>query len=187
MRVTRLCSVSNCGRPVHGHGLCGMHLQRLKAHGDASVKLQPVSKLRDFLRRAVHEYEDDACLIWPFGRNRSGYGVATLDGEFMYIHRQVCLQRHGPAPTEEHIAAHACGRGHEGCCNYRHLRWATRTENEADKWLHGTQGRKLTLADVLEIRALAGTMRRPDLARRYGVTTATIKHVVERRTWTKAA
>lgn len=145
------------------------------------------SKRLPFLAYALADYESDECLIWPFGKNSEGYGVVTIDNKTVYVHRHLCIERHGPPPSPDHIAAHSCGRGHDGCCNYRHLRWATRTENEADKWEHGTQGHKLSLADVLDIRRLAPTTPRPVLARQFGVTTATIKHVVLRKTWSKAA
>ena len=45
---------------------------------------------------------------------------------------------HGEPPTPSYEAAHTCGKGHLGCTNPRHLRWATRSENHMDKNLHGT-------------------------------------------------
>jgi hypothetical protein len=59
--------------------------------------------------------QKDCCLIWPFGRNSTGYGLVTIDGEQTYAHRAMCKRVHGEPPTPEHQAAHSCGRGHDGC------------------------------------------------------------------------
>jgi len=70
------------------------------------------------------------------------------------------------------------------------LVWKTRVANRADRIAHGThnygerQGTsKLTEADVLEIRAMHGRVSGRALAKRYGVTPATISKVQLRRSW----
>jgi hypothetical protein len=47
-------------------------------------------------------------------------------------------------------AAHSCGQA--SCVNPAHLRFATAVENAADKNIHGTHRRKLSWAQVLEVR-----------------------------------
>jgi hypothetical protein len=59
-------------------------------------------------------------------------------GDTLYAHRLMCQLAHGDPPTPDHIAAHSCGRGHEGCVNPNHLSWKTYSENELDKRVHGT-------------------------------------------------
>jgi len=52
------------------------------------------------------------------------------------VHRLVCVAFHGPQPSRLHEVAHGDGNGHH---NQRdNLRWATYSENEKDKVLHGT-------------------------------------------------
>ena len=81
----------------------------------------------------------DECLHWPFSRLPAGYGI--VGGRAVgrqYAHSLACTWAHGPRP-EGKQAAHSCGKA--SCFNPKHLRWATVTENHADKVLHGTSGR----------------------------------------------
>jgi len=102
----------------------------------------------------------------------------------------MCILAHGEPPTPAHQASHSCGKGHEGCVSPRHLRWATASENEADKIDHGTVRRgssintaKLTEADVRQIRELYDSVGRAALARRYGILPTTVWQVATRRSW----
>ena len=52
-----------------------------------------------------------------------------------YIHRLVALAFLGAAPSEAHHIAHWDGDGMNA--NVKNLRWATQSENEADKARHG--------------------------------------------------
>jgi hypothetical protein len=96
----------------------------------------------------------------------------------------------GPPPSPDHEAAHSCGRGHEGCVNPKHLRWATHKENQADKEGHGTILRgeqhpaaKLSEADVLEIRASSDTIA--NLAAQFDVTPRNIRHIKQHTSWVR--
>ena len=100
---------------------------------------------------------EDACISWPFARDSKGYGQIKIGGQARRVHRIVCERFNGKPPTVRHDAAHSCGNGHLGCANGYHLRWATRKENSADRYVHGTfRQAHLTENDVLAIRALAG-------------------------------
>jgi hypothetical protein len=59
-------------------------------------------------------------------------------GKVRQVHRVVSEQVNGPA-TDGMDAAHKCGN--RACCNPAHIRWATRSENNADKLVHGTHDR----------------------------------------------
>lgn len=129
------------------------------------------------------------CLMWPFSRSSRGYGRIRLNGTNMQVTRIMCAYRHGSPPTSKHEAAHSCGKGRFGCVNPQHLRWATATENNADRLVHGTHNKgeqngraKLSEADVLAIRAVKGVLHR-DLAQQYGVSFRTIAHVINYRSW----
>lgn len=84
-------------------------------------------------------------VVYYRGRILKGYsagvgykGVTLYNGEAKHkesIHRLVCRTFHGPCP-EGHEVAHTDGvRDHNAASN---LRWATRSENHADKHKHGT-------------------------------------------------
>ena len=100
----------------------------------------------------------------------------------------ICEIAHGPPPSSRHQAAHSCGRGYAACVNPNHLHWATPRENELEKVKHQTSNRgtrhglsKLSEADVVVIRAESASHR--ELARRFGVSEASIRRVRSGETW----
>lgn len=138
--------------------------------------------------RAFVDHSGDACVSWPFATNAKGYGLAVISGKQRGAHVWMCILAHGEPPTPEHEAAHSCGNGHLGCVNPKHLRWATHTENMADKNLHGTSNHgerngktRLTADDVRAIREAP-----PDLAAlavRYGMSKHGISKIRGRKRW----
>jgi len=143
-----------------------------------------------FIREIAVPYQGDDCLTWPFARITNGYGSVWYEGKVKYPHRIVCELAHGPAPSPRHEAAHSCGKGHEGCVNPRHLRWATPKENNADKVNHGTTLRgersaraKLSAADVRQIRAQRGRETQQSLGNRFGVSPRTIEAIHLNKIW----
>lgn len=138
------CSVDGCDRPAKTVKLCNAHYLRLRTRGDVlgtgkAMRGDPAL----FLTSVAAAYDGDDCLPWPYSRNENGYGTLYAPkGETTVASRAVCELVHGPAPSDTHMAAHSCGKGHEGCVNPKHLRWATPLENSADKVIHGTASRK---------------------------------------------
>ena len=94
-----------------------------------------------YFQEIVLPYTGDDCLKWPFGGIRAGYGQLNTGGRQQYVHALACESTYGPAPTPNHVASHNCGKGHEGCCNPRHMAWKTRAEDAADRLVHGTHNR----------------------------------------------
>jgi hypothetical protein len=124
---------------------------------------------------------------------RSGYLTVGLcrNGERLteFVHRLTATAFHGPPPSPGHEVAH--GDGDPSNNRAENLRWATRSENAADKIKHGTDNcgerhpcAKLTEADVIEIRrrCAAGEYQRT-VARRFGVSQSTVSAAHNRRTW----
>lgn len=146
---------------------------------------------REYFERVVLSHTGDKCLIWPFSTERTqGYGVVSMDGRRVRIHREACRLTHGEPPTPAHFAVHSCGRGGQGCVSPQHVRWGTQTDNMADMVAHGTSFRgdrnpkaKLSEQAVIEIRSLCSTETRASLARRYGVSHGTIRSALRGRSW----
>lgn len=150
----------------------------------------PNGTARRYFEEVVLAYDGDECLTWPYQRDSHGYGrFDSEQGETRLVSRQVCEAVHGPAPSPDHEAAHSCGRGDKACVTKRHLSWKTKTENEADKLVHGTAPRgerhgmaKLTNEQVFEIKR-SSSVPLPILAERYGVSRTLICAIRKGRKW----
>ena len=142
---------------------------------------------KDWLDNIADTWESDACILFPFYVGNHGYGRLSSNGEGWLAHRYICTKIYGPAPTKKHDAAHSCGN--KLCMNKRHLRWATRAENEADKKAHGRDNRgsrhgmsKLTAEQVRAIRG--ARMAQKTIAHQYGISRATVSDLKRKRRWT---
>lgn len=129
------------------------------------------------------------CIEWPFYRTATGYGYCRIGSETGTAHRFMCLMAHGAPGFKSAEAAHSCGN--RACVNPNHLRWATSKENHADRVAHGTTNKgqkhplnKLSENDVRAIRnrGAAGDSHR-QIARDYGISKTTVRHIVIRRIW----
>lgn len=190
------CTVDGCkgnaSRSARGsRGWCVMHYARWRRHGDPGKTLKaPDGEARSFYENVVLPFDNTECLIWPFGRYPSGYGYLHNTDGSSRVSRIACEDVNGPPPTDDHQAAHTCGNGHNGCCNPKHLYWATPQENQMDRVAHGTvmcgsnhPMSKLKDADILAIRSLAGTATHKELGKRFGVSKSTIGNVLRGNNW----
>jgi len=137
---------------------------------------------------------------WHRGRllkqvdNGNGYQGVSLSNlcegtrpKRFYVHFLVLDAFVGPRP-DEHQAAH--GDGNRLNNRLSNLRWATVSENIADKLKHGTHqlGEQnpvavLNEADVISIRQNYRYGLGSTLAQQYGVDPGTIYAVVKRKNW----
>lgn len=184
-----VCKVEGCTNKPHGRGLCLKHWERHRRNGDPLAGRTECGRPIDYFASVVLIYNGDDCLIWPFGTSR-GYAQITVDGVHQYVSRMICEIESGPPPTPDHEAAHSCGNGKLGCVNPRHIRWATRSENELDKVDHGTSNRgirngnaKLTDDDIRQIRCMSGKTSQRAIATKFGVTQSIIWRVLSGRSW----
>lgn len=134
-----------------------------------------------WLRMYLDHQEKEFCLIWPFTRAQNGYPVAGGDNAIR-PHRIMCEHRNGPPPSDGHQAAHSCDNGHLGCVNQWHLSWKTPSENQKDR-KNRVGVRKLTPADVDDIRSMKSRERTVDTAARFNVTEANIRQIQAGKTW----
>lgn len=126
------------------------------------------------------------CWPWSGKLDHDGYGQYAVRGRMFTASRLACELAHGPSDLE---ACHTCDN--PACCNPGHLYWGTHARNIADRQARGRQacgernGRaKLTVAQVREIRARAGSRRA--LAREFGVDPATIRDIMKGKIWRSA-
>jgi UDP-N-acetylmuramyl tripeptide synthase len=101
-------------------------------------------------------------------------------------HALVMLAFYGEPPEGMEIAHND---GNKANAYLSNLRYTTKSQNEADKLLHGTHNRgirhgmaKLTEEDVLMIRTVVGQTHQV-LADRYGVSEACIRSILTRKRW----
>lgn len=186
------CAFPGCDNPSSpkaAKGLCNSHYWQMHK----GRPLTPLSYRRNrcvpWLEAHV-AYDGDACLTWPFNRNRHGRTQVKYKGKDMVAARLMCELAHGKPPTPEHEAAHSCGNGHLGCVNPKHLRWATTVENKADMVAHGTRqwGEQhyksmLTVARVLAIREYCETLPRRVVADLFGLKRDHVDKIATRLIW----
>ena len=182
-----ICKIDGCNKRVNARGWCKSHWQRWRRNGSPLGGRTPVGEAERYFREVVLTYEGDDCLLWPYGKS-NGYGTLNNEGGSKLVHRRLCEETNGPAPTPDHEAAHSCGRGHLACATKRHLSWKTPKENTADKATHGTRQTgernplaKLTEDAVTAIRADYDSQQK--IAEKYGVTQTTISCVKRGSTW----
>lgn len=136
------------------------------------------------------------CWEWPGHRNRHGYGVLQAfgrNGKHMFAHRLIWEQYAGPI-AEGMLVLHHCDN--PACIRPTHLFLGTQSDNMRDCARKGRTGRnglsgeaiathKLTEVEVREIRALHNprTMGCTRLARKYGVSSAAIKKIINGKSW----
>ena len=161
------------------------------------------------VRRVVPGKRNHACRTLKPWLNNKGYQCVglSLNGKehHLLVSRVVCRAFHGDPPSPKHDAAHGDGKP----LNNRedNLRWATRVENMADSFKHGTfvvgdehwsrkypekrsigeaHGHaKLTASDVLEIRS--SKRKGSELASSLGVSRSTISMIRNRKIWAHVA
>jgi NUMOD4 motif/HNH endonuclease len=100
------------------------------------------------------------------------------------ISRLVCEAFNGPASTPRHQAAH--WDGNETNNIPTNLRWATCGENHSDKLRHGTYRRKLSEAEVRQIKTLLASGALPvEMAARFDIARTTVHDINNGRRWAR--
>lgn len=196
MPTKNLCSIDGCRKTSWERGWCKMHYNRWHRHGCphhiSIVFFADNDQQIDYIQTYLLSCDTDECMEWPFSRNTKGCATIRMStGENKRsVYPIICRLAHGEPPTSKHVSAHSCGNGHKGCVNPKHIRWATQKENMADRDRHGRTARgesvgrvKLSEDKVKEIVSTGYSIPVKELAERYGVTRATIRNVLGRKTW----
>lgn len=137
---------------------------------------------------AVDKRAPDEC--WPWTRKLHkgddsasglGYGRLLVDGRIERAHRVSYMLFVGPIP-DELCVLHRCDN--PPCVNPAHLFLGTRADNNADRDAKGRSARKLTWAQVQELRANAASGMSPKvLAGSYGVSLGHAGKIVRGGAW----
>ncbi len=123
------CKVEGCPntRVLAARGLCWTHYQRQRRTG--RLDKEPVPDVWSYVDR---RNGPESCWTWLGGICGSGYGVVrrpSMSRE-RYVHRFFYEVTHGPIPsgmTVDHLCFNTL------CCNPKHLRLLTLSENAANK------------------------------------------------------
>lgn len=123
-----------------------------------------------------------------------GYGVASIDGRIVRVHRFIYAFEYGAIPTEACVCHHC---DNPACCNPAHLFLGTHADNMADMARKGRarggvhrkgeahNRSKLTEPLVKQIREMHGAgVAQVRIAEEIGVSKSLIGSVVNKRSWT---
>lgn len=188
----RVCSLDGCEALSTWRNMCGAHYQRWLRHGDPLAGCtSPGARLR-WLTEQLATGDRSTCWVWPFAKDRKGYGRATAaDGRRIKAHRLALELAGRPVPAGL-VARHRCpGRPNPSCVNPDHLLVGTQTQNQLDAVDDRTKplGERsnfavLTDASALEAhrRLLAGETHR-SVATSLGVSRSAITALAQGRSW----
>ena len=187
--TSRTCSFDGCERVTVARGLCDPHYRQSKA----GKPLKPIKGLRPSGLNAsglvlwiehneVRKTERD-CWEYTGRRMPNGYGMTTLFGKDVSVHRLFLTRYKGP-PDEHLEARHHCDN--KICCNPYHLDWGTTVENAIDCLERDRRTNvKLTTSQVREARRRCGRGESgSSVARDFGVAPSTINRILKGQRWT---
>lgn len=126
-------------------------------------------------------YAGTHCKLWKQVYQNTGYGRLYVNSAEPFAHVIACTIANNYVRPEDVQVLHKCGN--HSCVEYSHLKFGTPTENMMDKVDHGTNGRKLSNEDVINIRRLHATEKTSfyDLARMYHVTEAHVRNIINKK------
>lgn len=179
--LVQVCFVEGCGSPVRAKGMCAKHYRADNVYGSPTGGHTKTKEAFRYFRDVVLKYAGDECLIWPYSRQSSGKAQLNREGKMQYVHRLVCEEANGPAPTPEHFVGFSCGNGTNGCVSPRHIRW---TLDRQPRKLNSDT--KLSVDEVLRVRQIVGTTTQNALAEEYGVSPSFISLIQNNKRLSKA-
>jgi HNH endonuclease len=145
-----------------------------------SEELLLVRLTRRFWRRVDTSAADDGCWLWLGAEAAHGYGHLYVDGRFELAHRVSWRLSKGPIPPGLSVL-HRCDN--PPCVRPRYLFTGTLAENQQDCLRKGRRPplpriTKLSDAQVVQIRAAAGTTTYRALGSAFGVSGEQIRRIV---------
>lgn len=136
------------------------------------------------VKSTVNEQDNQYCKspCWERKSNTKGFCCMSYKGRFKLAHIWAAEYKAGRFidNSVRESSRHLCGNGLL-CINPDHLQLGTATEQSADKRLHGTSGKILTIEKARAIRSDKRSGK--DLAAEYSVSTATISDIRMGKIW----
>jgi hypothetical protein len=140
-----------------------------------------------WLREQVAANHSNECILWPFYRDKDGYGVCPFEGSPRRAHRIAFFLRYGhwPMPNGLHIC------DNPPCFNPRHIVEGANADNASDMVTKGRslRGERHNLAKLTDdqVRAIRDAFLRGmgvrALGREYNVTHQLVGLIVRRKIW----
>lgn len=122
-----ICATPNCGKVVHGKGLCNRHYKRSRQVMHSSLDINERFGMKT--RRAAN-----GCLEWIGAIGAAGYGMTTYFGKRASVHRLAWELQNGPIPPGM-VVCHTCDN--RKCVAIEHLFIGTQSDNIRDAWSKG--------------------------------------------------
>ncbi len=126
------------------------------------------------------------CWPWNASYFSNGYGRISINHKWVKANRVAWKLSFGEIPTgvgyHGICVLHKCDN--RACVNPSHLFIGTHAENIADMCAKGRHARKLSDADVQEIKNADGT--HSEIAKRFGIARSTVTHIRTGRIWNKS-
>lgn len=187
------CGVDFIGKKysmVNGNGLCCSQKCGKRYHAD-TTKQDPEERFWS----KVKILSEDECWEFQGCKNQDGYGIFNIDRHHLRsggAHRASWIFANKQEIPKGMKILHSCDN--PPCCNPKHLRLGTQQENIEDMLLRKRHRcpegvkhahAKLTNEIVLAIRAEYTGKKGEQtwIGNKYGITSANVKAIVERRTW----
>jgi hypothetical protein len=172
------CSIEGCRGKYEARGLCAKHYRRLCVHGSPLANLNK-SRLYRTIRDRTMPITETGCLIWTGRISSHGYGTIKVDGKNVGAHRIAWELEEGTIPKDM-LVLHKCDV--RTCVNVNHLFLGNHADNMKDARIKDRYGRKISNADVFQIKDLYGygfTQR--EIGGMWGVTAAAIQTTLKKR------
>lgn len=140
-----------------------------------------------YLVETVFTYSSDECLIWPFGKDKDGYGRISIYYKDYRAHR-VAYGLFNEKPCVN-LTCHTCDN--PPCYNPRHLFDGTNIANCADMKTkdRSCRGERCHLAKFNAEQVLAFRKEFAEhgsctlISRMHGISLSTIEKIIYRNTW----
>jgi DNA-binding XRE family transcriptional regulator len=138
---------------------------------------------KDRARFEKYVNKTDGCWLWT-GHKNYGYGHFRYKKTMIAAHRLSYMIYKGDIPEGLQICHTPIICHNRACVNPAHLTAKTRSENQADRILDGTNG-NLSQSQVIEIRRLLtlGELTKTEIGKMFGVARQTITKISSGTTW----
>ena len=167
--------------------MCSFHRYRTQQGIPFDAPVKSTNNWGHFLDLIGRNSDD--CILWERSVTTDGYPQITRNGKRYTATRLslIIFSGHEPADLQ---AAHSCNV--RRCVNPRHLRWATRLENQVDRIAHGTTRRgeqmhsaTITATQAAQIKRLLadGGMKQKDVAVLIGCTEHVVSAIARNVKW----